>query len=272
MPRVINAKIIENVPITCGDITTMKLILYVDDIVYEIKSGQFINISVSTSKDLLDPILKRPISIHDINIQDKTITVIYNVVGKGTRLLSAANPDSEIEIVIPLGNGFNIINNTNTTHLLVGGGCGVAPLYLLNKELQKITNDVIIMSGFSNEKMVFSRDMYSNNTKQNISTDDGTYGNKGFVTEMADKYLSDSDKSKDIIIYACGPTIMMKSLYEISKKYPHVKQVQLSLENIMACGVGVCTGCVVKIKNKDNFIYKRVCKDGPVFLGEDLIW
>jgi len=272
MPQVINAKIIENRTITNGNTITMKAVFKSEKIANEAMPGQFVNVSVTSNKNLLDPILKRPISIHDINKNEGTFSVIYTVVGKGTDLLSKACVGEKLQIVGPLGRGFDILKGKEVSHVIIGGGCGVAPLYFLAKEILKTSNKVSVFSGFSTDKAIFCKDFYYNILEQKISTDDGTYGESGFVTKLLKDYLKTSLNLKNTVIYTCGPTLMMKAVYNICKDFG-IKNCQVSLENVMACGVGVCTGCVTKIKSfGKEFEYKRVCKDGPVFNGDDLLW
>ena len=211
--------------------------------------GQFINIE-------LDGLyLRRPISICDYN--ENTITIIYKVVGEGTEKMSNLAKGQELDVLVGLGNGFNI-NCTGETPLIIGGGVGTPPLYRLCKNLLQKGKKPTVVLGFASKEDVFYEEEFKNlGVDVYISTVDGSYGTKGFVTDII------KDLKDYTYFYACGPMPMLKA---ISKEI----QVdgQLSLEERMGCGFGACMGCTIKTKNG----YKRVCKEGPVFRKEELIW
>ena len=213
------------------------------------KPGQFINISVDNSY------LKRPISICDYS--ENTLTLIYKVVGTGTKTLSNKKPKEIIEALIDLGNGFNIIDDKQA--LVVGGGVGVPPLYALSKNLKENNIDLTIVLGFTSINDAFYIDKFKELTdKVYVCTNDGSLSEKGFVSDMMIKY-----DLLNIPYYTCGPTPMLKAVHSISKA-----KGLLSLEERMGCGFGACMGC--SHKTKDG--YKRVCKEGPVFTSEEIIW
>lgn len=199
----------------------------------------------------LDPFLSRPFSICDLD--DESITFLYMVVGRGTDLFSKMKSGDEISLLGPLGKGFKISKNKKIA--LVSGSVGIAPLYYLGKKLEC---DIDLYAGFGNDKFFVDRfEDYVDNIY--ISSDLGTVGFHGNVVEL----MKDKNKKYDEII-ACGPTPMLKAL---NKEFSDTTR-QLSLEARMGCGFGACLGCAVKTTEG----IKRVCHDGPVFLGEEVIF
>ncbi|WP_251549092.1 dihydroorotate dehydrogenase electron transfer subunit [Neobacillus muris] len=222
--------------------------------------GQFVHIRVSNHWDLL---LRRPISISSFDPLSKQMTLIYRREGKGTQMLSEWRTGMELDILGPLGNGFPVGEaDPGQTAVLAGGGIGVPPLYELSKQLTAKGVNVIHILGFQTAAAVFYEQEFKKLGTTLITTADGTYGTKGFVTDVL----------KDIefdCLYACGPAAMLRAL---EKSCPD-KKVYLSLEERMACGIGACLACVCKTKDdRSGAAYKKVCSDGPVFrAGEVLI-
>lgn len=213
------------------------------------KPGQFINIEIE------ELYLRRPISICDYD--KNSITIIYKVVGKGTEKMSKFECGKELDILTGLGNGFDT-NLSGDKPLLIGGGVGTPPMYKLCKELLKEGKKPTIILGFGSKEDIFYKEEFEKlGVKVYISTVDGSVGIKGFVTDVM----------KDIIdftyFYACGPMVMLKAVCNSTNKDGAV-----SLEERMGCGFGACMGCTIVTKRGN----KRVCKEGPVFMKEDLIW
>jgi dihydroorotate dehydrogenase electron transfer subunit len=231
------------------------------EFVKEIKApGQFVHIRVDKS---FDPLLRRPISISSVDSINSRFTMIYRKEGKGTSLLAEKGPGMLLDILGPLGNGFPVEEvSAGETALLVGGGIGVPPLYELSKQLTAKGVKVIHVLGFQSESAVFYENEFLENGETYITTVDGSYGKKGFVTDIIKDLEFDC-------LYTCGPTPMLKA---IENGYSH-RKVFLSLEERMGCGVGACFACVCKTsKELDDVTYKKVCSDGPVFrAGEVLI-
>ncbi|MCQ2794843.1 MAG: dihydroorotate dehydrogenase electron transfer subunit [Bacilli bacterium] len=214
---------------------------------YPYRPGSFVNLLIPGFY------LRRPISICDIN--NKEVVLIYKVVGKGTLQLSKMKK-GEINTLVDMGNGYNISPVKNTA-LLVGGGAGIPPMYYLAKELLKKKKHVITVLGFNSEKEIFYDNEFKKlGVKVVIATLDGSVGVKGLVTDAMKGLKYD-------YVYACGPIPMLKAIYKDAKA-----PGQYSLEERMGCGFGVCRGCSIKTKAG----IRRVCKDGPVFKGEDIIW
>lgn len=225
-----------------------------DKIAKEAKPGQFLEIRVS---DSVEPFLRRPISIYSI-VDSNTIEFIFQVKGNGTKILSEKNIGDEIDILGPLGNGIFEIKDYKKV-AIIGGGIGSYPLYEIAKEL-KDKAEINTYLGFRSKEYVTCENEFQKvSNKLVITTDDGSYGEKGFAID----YLK-RDKKPDVIM-ACGPLPMLRAV----KKYAMEENIpcQVSLEERMGCGIGACLGCAVKTSESTQEApqYKHVCKDGPVF-------
>lgn len=234
-----NRMICENVykTVLSGDTSDMK------------KPGQFINIALSGFY------LRRPISVHDYD--NKTVTIIYKVVGKGTEYLSTLKKGEVLDVLTGLGNGFDI-DLSGERPLVIGGGAGVPPMYRLAKDLIKNGKKPVAILGFNKKDEIFCKEEFEQlGIEVYISTADGSVGEKGFVTDVIKKL-------KDYTyFYACGPEPMLKAIYNTAEA-----SGQLSFEERMGCGFGACMGCSCKTKYGN----KRICKDGPVLFKEEIIW
>ena len=227
------------------------------EIAKDAKPGQFIE--VRTSKTL-EPFLKRPISIFNVDKEKNLIEFIFQVKGRGTEFLSQAEPNDMLEVVGPLGTGtFDVKECKNIA--IIGGGIGIFPLHELAKEVNGKVNTYTYL-GFRNKDLVVLEDEFKNvSTKLTLTTDDGSYGESGFAIN----YLKDDLQKLNIDgIFACGPLPMLQRVKELAESQNIY--CQISLEQRMACGIGACMGCSVKLSTEDNTVkYARVCKDGPVF-------
>ncbi|WP_057763155.1 dihydroorotate dehydrogenase electron transfer subunit [Cytobacillus praedii] len=223
--------------------------------------GQFVHLKVS---DYAEPLLRRPISISDINKDENQFTMIYRAEGRGTALLSERKPGDFVDVLGPLGNAFPIeAASTGETALLVGGGIGVPPLYELSKRLVKRGVKVIHVLGFQSENVVFYDEDFTKLGETYVATVDGSYGTKGFVTNI----IEDRKLTFDVL-YSCGPTPMLKALENNYKD----KKVYLSLEERMGCGIGACFACVCHTADDPSgHTYKKVCSDGPVFKAGEVL-
>jgi len=223
--------------------------------------GQFINIRVS---DNFDPLLRRPISIHGVS--GTKVKIFYEVVGKATEILAQRKKGELLDIIGPLGNGFDLgkPKTENRKPILVAGGMGVAPLMFLVENLKKSSFQILIGARTKSGLLCVS-DFKKLGGDVKIATDDGSAGFKGRVSELLEQQLSAMNHEL-ATIYACGPKPMLKAVADISNE--RGLSAQLSLEEHMSCGIGACLGCVVKTKDG----LKRVCKEGPVFLAKDLAW
>ena len=217
--------------------------------------GQFVEIYTG-QRDLL---LARPISICEIT--DSQLRLVYQVVGKGTEIFSKLSPGDELKVLGPCGNGYNL--KKNKTALLVGGGIGIPPLLETAKQLGG--NTTVVLAARSKDLLVLEDEFKKLGAKVYTATDDGSAGFKGNAVELLRKENLTAD-----VIYSCGPRIMLKFLTDYSIEQS--VECQVSMEERMACGIGACVGCVVKIKNGGDWEHKKVCKDGPVFEGREVVW
>lgn len=231
------------------------------------KPGQFVEIKIS---DGIEPLLRRPLGVH--RILKNGIDLLYAVVGKGTETLSKKKAGEEIDLIGPLGNGFDIAASTKAA-ILVAGGIGVAPLLALAEHLGYRSKGVgcrkkilVLIGACKKEHILCENDFKKLGCKVVIATDDGSKGHKGFVTDLLNT-IPTAYSLQPTTIYACGPAGMLKTVSKVARE----KRIpcQVSLEERMACGVGVCLGCPVKVKSGE---YKMVCKDGPVFDAEEIAW
>ena len=280
----LKAKIIENKEIK---LHYFKMTLKAGQIAKGAQPGQFLHIRVA---DTYNPLLRRPFSIHKIRSQvSKTkdqIEILYKVKGIGTEALSERQPGEGLDILGPLGNGFDLsaIGSQNSA-ILVAGGMGVAPLLFLAEKLtsycplpaERIT---AIIGARTKREVLCEKDFKNLGVKVKVCTDDGTYGQKALATNLLSKLLAADNKlstrstssglmlsrAEASTIYACGPKDMLKRITEISRKFKITSFA--SLEENMACGIGGCLGCVISTKQG----FKRVCKDGPVFDLRKIIW
>jgi dihydroorotate dehydrogenase electron transfer subunit len=227
-------------------------------------AGQFVHIKV----DEKVTILRRPFSIHKID-RDK-IYILFKVRGRGTKLLSQYKKGHILDIIGPLGNGFSFMPQTAhrrpLINILVAGGMGMAPLVFLAKKLTEIRNPKseirnLVLLGTKNKREILAEQEFRRlGFDVRITTDDGSRGFKGSVVDLLAKELSAKRYPLNVNLYACGPKEMFSELAKVIKKYPKIN-CQVSFEQFMGCGLGVCCGCTIETKNG----YKKVCKDGPVF-------
>jgi len=235
-------EILENIPLTS---TVYKMVLKGDtsDIT---ASGQFVNIK-------LDGLfLRRPISVCDV-VDDKLI-IIYKVVGKGTKQMSLMK-EGTLDILTGLGNGYDL-SKAGDNPMLLGGGVGVPPMYMLCRQLIEMGKKVTVVLGFNTKDEIFYEEEFKKlGAEVFVTTVDGSYGKKGFVTDEMDREYS--------YFYTCGPEPMLKAIYKKS-----VTSGQFSFEERMGCGFGACMGCSCKTVTG----YKRICKDGPVLEKEEILW
>lgn len=238
------------------------LTLQTEKIAKEVKAGQFVQVKVA---DIIDPILRRPISVHTVDREKGHLKLYYQVLGKGTEILKKTQVGDIINILGPLGNGFDL-SLKDSRALLIGGGLGQAPLLLLAEELGNNNNEVYLALGTRDELSLKNAVCFDNVCRTiKLATEDGSVGSKGYITNDLPGII---ESFKPEIIYACGPNIMMSKIKEIAEKYKI--KCQVSLETRMACGIGVCLGCTVKPVDADK-AYLKACVDGPVFWAQEVI-
>ena len=238
--------IVSNTPLTPA---VYRMVLE-GDTQYITNSGEFINIELSGK------FLRRPISIADYD--ERTITIIYKVVGRGTEQMKQMKAGEVLDILTGLGNGFSTDNDAKRP-LLVGGGVGVPPMYNLCKRLQGEGKKPMVILGFNTAAEIFyAEEFRALGVDVYISTADGSEGTKGFVTDVIREKALEFD-----YLYTCGPLPMLKALYDATES-----PAEFSFEERMGCGFGACMGCSCKTKYGN----KRICKDGPVLKREEIIW
>lgn len=233
-----------------------ELVLSGDLVQAMLQAGQFVNIKIN---EVAYPLLRRPISICEIDHDLNQFTVIYRAEGEGTKLLSKKQAGDLVDILGPLGTGFGIEEvQTSETVILVGGGIGVPPMYEMAKRLSVKGIKVISVLGFASSADVFYEEEFKTYGDVHIATMDGSYGFKGNVIDLIQSKSIDFDW-----VFGCGPKVMLKA---IETSYGANKKGYLSFEERMACGIGACYACVCELNSGKM---ARVCKEGPVFkLGE----
>jgi dihydroorotate dehydrogenase electron transfer subunit len=223
----------------------------------DFKPGQFAQVRIDGSPETF---LRRPISLHDVDHGQNTFKLLIQVAGKGTEILSKLKNGDLLNLIYPLGNSFSLPAE-NEKVLIVGGGCGVAPLLFLGKYLKSNGYTPDILLGFRNTERIIEYEQYLKIGKVFLTTEDGSMGEKGFVTSHSVLLNASYDR-----VYCCGPESMMKAIAGWCKKNNITCEV--SLENLMACGIGVCLCCIVDTV-KGNLC---TCIDGPVFNIAELKW
>lgn len=232
----------------------------------ESRPGQFVMLRVNQG---IDPLLRRPFSICGTT-DGKIVLILYKIVGHGTEMLAGRKAEEKLSVMGPLGKGFNLPGK-NEKAVLVSGGIGIAPLNFLADALKN--DQMEFMSGFDTSgNIISSKEITGRSINISIATDDGSEGYSGMVTGLLDEYLDKDIHEKDSkVIYACGPSAMLKKVSSIAA-YRRIP-CQVSLEALMACGLGACQGCAVKIlPQNDLTLYRHVCKDGPVFPAHIIDW
>ncbi|MFH0912945.1 MAG: dihydroorotate dehydrogenase electron transfer subunit [Candidatus Omnitrophota bacterium] len=238
------------------------LVLGAPGIARESRPGQFLHIRVA---DVAEPLLRRPFSIHKAKGND--IDILYAVLGQATQLLTEKKSGEHLDLVGPLGNGFDYKPEVRSqkSEILVAGGMGVAPLFFLAQKIAR-QKPIVLLGAKTKEDILCEEEFKKLGCNVKIATDDGSKGVKGKVTELLRSVLRTTNNEQRTTIYACGPKPMLKEISRISKKYRIPAEV--SLEEHMACGIGACLGCVVATTGG----FKRVCKEGPVFKADTVIW
>lgn len=253
-------------------------------IAHQAQPGQFVNVQVAKTTD---PLLRRPFSVHAAYPAEGVYSLLYVLRGRGTLLLNKIEAGDSVSVVGPLGRPFDLGESPDAEHVVVAGGCGAAPLHFLCDALcAKFGCETItVLAGAQNKDAVLCEaEFTAHGVEVGISTDDGSYGYRGYVTQLLEEHLrgrgmpAQKGAASRIRVYSCGPHAMMREVARICREMG-VEKCQVSLENNMACGIGVCMGCVQKVRGAApgdvsgrDWRNERVCKDGPVFDAEDVIW
>lgn len=251
-----NAVVIEQVR---TDNKIYALTFLAPEIAREAQPGQFVHVKTG---DTYDPLLRRPLSICKVSPEMGEVTLWYQVVGKGTELLSRLREGDLLDVIGPLGRGFDTDIQAEKI-FLVGGGIGIAPLIFLQDRLKK-NNQTEAFFGGKNRKMLQGLSLLSSEGYK-AATEDGSSGYKGFVTDLVQQAMQEEKPAR---IYTCGPTQMMEKVIILARNAGI--PLQISLEAVMACGVGTCLGCTCRDAGKKDDSWVKVCKDGPVFWEQEV--
>ena len=251
MKKIIDFAVKENKRLNAD---TILLVLHSPELP-EIKPGQFVNVRVDHSPSTF---LRRPISVHDVDMEHGLLYLFIKIVGCGTSTLGEIESGQKLNIILPLGNNFSIPSSGRP--LLIGGGCGVAPMLHLSREMKARGLSPVVLIGTRTAKDILRKEEFEKYASVYYTTEDGSFGEKGYVTQHS--ILNESFDR----IFCCGPEVMMKAVagYANSKNI----ECEVSLENTMACGIGACLCCVTDTKEG----HKCVCTEGPIFNIKDLKW
>jgi len=248
--------VISNDEITPG---TWLMWLESPEIARRAQAGQFVMAACGE-----ETVLRRPISLHSVD--HDTFALLYAVIGKGTEWLTHREKGGSLDILGPLGNGFNVTKTPPETlsFLMIAGGIGIAPLRFLIEEVKPSCRQIIVLQGAATAKKLYLKELLPPEVSLTVATEDGTAGYKGLITDLIPTFATTADE-----VFVCGPRPMLKYIAENQKALRLTdKPVSISMEMRMACGLGVCYGCTIRTKNG----LKEVCKDGPVFNLNDVIW
>ncbi len=254
---------------------TYRMKLHSPTIAGEARAGQFLMLQV---RDGNDPLLRRPFSFHRIQREEGAVEILYRVVGRGTWLMSQMDPGSTISLIGPLGNGFDLSNSGAGPVFLAAGGVGIAPLKelvdrLLSDPSRSAGEEVHLFYGARTAAELLDASLLAApGLRIHWSTDDGTMGFRGTVTQVIEQVVRD-EGVRPTRLYACGPLAMQYrlGLWALREGI----DTQLSLESLMACGFGACLGCALPAANPDHPTsdhYLHVCKDGPIFSAGSIQW
>lgn len=225
--------------------------------------GQFVHVNPGPKGRLL---LRRPVSIHDIDVENKTMCLLIQIAGRGTALITGFSPGKTLDLIGPLGKGFPCASEKRKP-LLLAGGIGLAPLYFLARRRQRDKLPFELILGGRSANLLPGEDYFQQGgISPDVVTEDGSRGRRGLATDLLAGKLKQGEPVSRI--HACGPLPMLARAVELGRAFQ--VPVHVSLEERMACGVGACLGCVFPCKGEEGIIYRRVCADGPVFNGEEV--
>lgn len=238
--------------------------IHAPEIAPNVRPGQFLHLRCT---DQYDPLLRRPLSVLRTRRSQAATTlapdeldVLYEVVGRGTDLLSRIAPGEMVDVLGPLGRAFEVHPRSQRL-LMVGGGVGVVPLAALAEEAIEKNRDVTIVAGYRYAERVYPPTLLPAQVDYVVATDDGSAGRAGRVTDNLGDFLDWPDQ-----VFACGPVPMLKALKQVA--FSSGLEIQIAMEERMGCAMGVCLGCVIPTRRGRE----RVCRDGPVFDLKDMLW
>jgi len=240
-----------------------RLVLRAPQIAPLIQPGQFAHMRVLPLKDAL---LRRPFSI--FQVEGDTFSILYKTVGKGTDALARMGAGEELSVIAPLGHGFTIPKRGSETPLLVAGGYGMAAMYLLAQRSPQ--KGIAFVGGRKRIDILCEKEFQALGWDVRVTTEDGSHGEKGLVTQPLIAELRQKVPVAQRKLFACGPTGMLKAVGKIAEEFN--VPAELSMDEHMCCGVGVCLTCVIPVKTGDGWEYQRTCTEGPVFEAQEIVW
>ncbi|MGH7991943.1 MAG: dihydroorotate dehydrogenase electron transfer subunit [Limisphaerales bacterium] len=260
-----------------------RLVLRAPQIAPLIQPGQFAHVRVLSLKDAL---LRRPFSIFQVS--GDTFSILYKTVGKGTDALARLGAGEELSVIAPLGHGFTVPKRGGETPLLVAGGYGMAAMYLLAQRSPQ--KGIVFVGGRRRVDILCEKEFQALGWDVRVTTEDGSHGEKGLVTQplivelrssrgneaqtkkpkISQSLLTSAATNRKVKIYACGPTPMLKAVGKIAGDFN--VPAELSMDEHMCCGVGVCLTCVIPVKTGESWEYQRTCTEGPVFDARQVVW
>jgi dihydroorotate dehydrogenase electron transfer subunit len=238
-----------------------RLVLCAPQLAPRVQPGQFAHLRVPPMKDAL---LRRPFSIFQVT--GDTFSILYKAVGKGTDALSRMRPGEELSAIGPLGHGFTVPPPGGEAPLLVAGGYGMAALHLLAERSPQ--KGIVFVGGRRRIDILCENEFRALGWEVRPTTEDGSHGEKGVVTQPLLAELRRSTANRKL--FACGPTPMLKAVGKLAEEFK--VPAELSMDEHMCCGVGVCLTCVIPVKSRDGWEYQRTCTEGPVFDSRQVVW
>jgi dihydroorotate dehydrogenase electron transfer subunit len=238
-----------------------RLVVRAPEIAPLIQPGQFAHVRILPMKDAL---LRRPFSI--FQVEGDTFSILYKTVGKGTAMLARLRSGEELSVIAPLGHGFTIPQPGGETPLLVAGGYGMAAMYLLARRSPQ--KGIVFVGGRRRVDILCEQEFQELGWEVRATTEDGSHGEKGLVTQPLLAELNKKQPGRKL--FACGPTPMLKAVGKLAGE--HDVPAELSMDEHMCCGVGVCLTCVIRVRSGEGWEYQRTCADGPVFDSRDVVW
>jgi dihydroorotate dehydrogenase electron transfer subunit len=236
---------------------TYRITIESEIIVRQSQPGQFVQLRIHEG---IDPLLRRPFSIHRVHRNRNILNLLYKVVGRGTDLMRSFKKGDTVDLLGPLGKGFEIDRDFQQA-LIVAGGMGSAPMFFLIDELMNAGKKVILYWGAKNKNEIYQlSELKKTDAEVHITTDDGSMGHKGMITDLFESSIHLHQNSDSFRGFICGPKGMIRAMQKIAERTRFSWQV--SMEERMACGIGVCMGCGIKMKSG---MHQMVCSDGPVF-------
>jgi dihydroorotate dehydrogenase electron transfer subunit len=238
-----------------------RLILRAPQIAPQVEPGQFVHLRLTPLKEAL---LRRPFSV--FQVAGETLSILYKAVGRGTEVLARMAPGEELSLIGPLGHGYTMPTNGGEMPLLVAGGYGMAALYLL---AQRSPQKGVVFAGGRRRQDILCQDEFrALGWDVRVTTEDGSLGEKGLVTAPLAAELRRHAAGRKL--FACGPNPMLKAVAKIAADFN--VPAELSMDEHMCCGVGVCLTCVIPVKTADGWEYQRTCTEGPVFDARQVLW